>query len=235
MNAAERTTLVNRLAASTTPVPLDDLEVAATDLAELHKDGLVQVAWTPEGNVVSLTAKGLGTVPPGKSTTPAQHAVLQAIADAESGQLPITTLYGMEDVKVNHAVLLEMASRKWIAVEYVDADGETPAGISVSLAGKDGKAGLAALEFPVRASAVKVAGSPRSGGNGQPVEHLPIPDRFVKAFKGREFTVHHNSGKFTVDGVGEYGSMTAAAKAIQIAVNGKSGEVNGWGFFGLTK
>lgn len=239
MNVATKTAVVNRLASSTTPVPLDELDVQATDLAELHKEGLVQVSWTAEGNVVSLTTKGMATIPAGKSTTPAQHAVLQAIADAESEQLPTTALYAIAEVKVNPAVLLEMVARKWVALEYVEADGETTAGISVFLAGKDGKAGQAALEFPVRAGVTKVAGSgPRSGGNGQPVEHKPIPDTFTKTFKERTFTCHGNGdGKtVTVDELGKsFPSPTAAAKAIITQVNGKAGEVNGWDWLGLTK
>lgn len=248
MNATIRTAIVNALASSTTPTPLDDLmsdlKLAATDLAELHKDGMVHVAWTAEGNVVSLTAKGLATIPAGASLTPAQHAVLMAVNDAYSGQLPIATLYAIESHKVNPAVVLEMVSRGWLAVEYVEADGETQAGISVSLSGKTGKDGtfqpskaaLAALEYPVRAAAVKVAGAPR-GTNGT-VEHLPIPETFTKTFKERSFTCHGNGdGKtITVDELGKsFPSPTAAAKAIQTAVNGKAGEVNGWDWFGLTK
>jgi hypothetical protein len=238
MTAAERTALINTLAANTAPVPLDQLDIQATDLAEMHKDGLVAVAWTPEGNVVSLTPKGLGTIPPGKSLTPAQHAVLTAIADAESEQLPTTALYGLETAKVNPAVLLEMVSRKWIALEYVEANGETPAAISVTLGGKDGKTGRTALEYPVRAGIAKPAGSPRTGSSGQPVEHLPIPQTFTKRFKDRDFTlVSAGDSKVTVDGLGDGKpmSLTAAAKLIQATVNGKSGEVNGWAFFGLVK
>ncbi len=250
MNAATKTAVVNTLAASATPIAITDLVpklCQATDLAELRKDGLVQVACDDSlANVVSLTAKGLATIPAGKSLSPAQYHVLHAIADAKSGQLPTTVLYAIEAHKVTPAVVLEMCSRGWLKVEYVEADGETPAGISVSLPGKTGKDGTftpsklaeEALDYPIRAGAVKVAGSPRSGGNGQPVEHKPIPTTFVKTFKDRAFTVNAaGDDKVTVDGLGDGKplSLTAAAKAIQVAVNGKSTEVNGWGFFGLVK
>lgn len=235
MNATTRTATINRLASSATPVPLDDLDIPATDLAELHKDGMVQVAWTAEGNVVSLTSKGLGTIPAGKSTTPAQHAVLQAISEAESGQLPTTVLYGMEAVKVTPAVLLEMVSRGWVKAEYVDADGDTLAGISLSLAGKDGKAGYVALEYPVRASAAKMSsGGPRTS-NGT-VEHPAIPDSFTKTYKERAYNLTHKDGAITVAELGKtYSSLTAAAQAIQESVLGRKVSVNGWSWFGFTK
>ncbi len=246
MNAATKTAVVNRLAASTTPVPLDtlseELDLLATDLAELHKDGLVQVAWTAEGNVVSLTAKGLATIPAGQSLTPAQHAVLTAVNDATSGQLPITTLYATEAHKVNASTVLDMVARGWLAVEHVEVDGETPAGISVSLSGKTGKDGtfqpskaaLAALEYPIRASAAKVPGAPRTS-NGT-VEHPPIPDTFTKTYKERTYNMSHKDGAITVAELGKtYPSLTAAAQAIQESVLGKKVSVNGWAWFGFTK
>lgn len=240
MKNETRTAIVNQLAGSATPVALDGLvpsTCTAVDLAELRKDGLVQVSVNDNlENVVSLTAKGLATIPAGKSTTPAQHAVLEAIADAESGQLPIAGLYGMEDVKVNPSVILEMVSRGWVKVEHVEADGETPAGISVSLGGKDGKVGRTALDYPVRATAAKVAGAPR-GTNGT-VEHAPIPTTFTKTFKERTFNLHHvGDNKLTVDELGgkEFSSPTAAAQAIIMSVNGKKVSVNGWDWLGLNK
>lgn len=241
MKNETRTATINQLASSATPLPLDQLvpdTCTAVDLAELRKDGLVQVSVNDNlENVVALTAKGLATIPLGESTTPAQHAVLNAISEAESGQLPTTVLYGMENVKVNAAVLLDMVAHKWLAVEYVEADGETPAGISVSLGGKDGKTGTKALAYPVRASAAKVPGAPRSTANGT-VEHKPIPDSFVKTFKERTFNLRHvGDNKLTVDELGgkEFSSPTAAAQAIIMSVNGKKVSVNGWDWLGLNK
>lgn len=250
MKNETRIAIVNTLAASATPIAITALvpEVCqAVDIAELRKDGLVQVGVNDDlANVVSLTAAGLATIPAGKSLSPAQHHVLHAVAESTTGQLPTTSLYATEAHKVTPAVLLEMVARGWLRAEYVEADGEAQAYLGISLPGKTGKDGTftpsklaeEALEYPVRAAAAKVAGSPRSGGNGTPVEHKPIPASFVKTFKDRAFTVNAaGDDKVVVEGLGDGKpvSLTAAAKSIQVAVNGKSTEVNGWGFFGLTK
>jgi len=245
MNAATKSAIVNALASSATSVALDTLvpEVCtAVELAAMKDEGLVTIvsAFPADGNLVSLTAKGMATIPLGESTTPAQHRVLQELDTAESGQLPTTYLYGLEDVKVTPAVLLEMLARGWVAVECVEAEGETPAGISVSLSGKTGKDGtftpsklaLEAIDYPVRASATKVAGGPRAA-RGDTV-HLPIPDVFTKAFKERTFNITHKDGVFAIAELGKtFPSLTAAAQAIQTSVNGKATPVNGWAWFGL--
>lgn len=232
MNAVTRTAVINALAASTTPVPLADLKCKPTEVGELVAEGLVAVTCPPPAMVpvVSLTRAGHRSIPPGKSTTTAQHAVLDAISEATSGQLPTTTLYDLEGMRVTPAVLLDMVARGWCKCEWTEADDDTPAVISVTLT-KDGNKALA---FPVRAGAT-------GGGSGGPrtargeVVHAPIPDKFTRKYHDVEYHINHTDGKFTVDELdGEFTSLTAVAKAIK-TVHGASGEVNGWEFFGLNK